>query len=188
MTPLLALLPALGGTAAAAGAGTAAAGGIAGALASAAPYLTLGSGIVGATAAIASGEAQQAALDRNAAIERINAGSALAQAEGTVAQQQDQARRRVASATAAAAGDGTDIASGSPLDVMANISAESALDSEITRWKGAQASGADLTQASTDIYAGSQAATAGYLTAGTTLLTTAGRAGIAMLPPSGRAI
>lgn len=133
-------------------------------------------GVLGAFGAMQSGQAQAAAFERNAQIDKENAGQAAFAAEADASRQQTAMRRRMATARNAAAASGVDIASGSPLDVMADIAAESALDVAVTRWRGRQRSNAYLTQAGNDMASADQAEAAGIFGAGTTLLTGAGRA------------
>lgn len=146
------------------------------------------SGVVGAVGSIQAGNAQSAALERNAEVGKVNAGSQLAQSEAEAARQQTANQRRIATATNAAAGSGVDVGSGSPLDVMGDLAAEGALDEQITRWKGRRAADAYRQQSTNDSAAADQASTAGYLNAGTTLLTTAGRAYGNYKFPTARAI
>lgn len=149
--------------------------------------IAAGSALLGAVGSIRAGNAQAAALERNAAIERENAGTALASAEADAARQQTADQRRRATALNAAGASGVDPTSGSPLDLMADMAAEGALDQEITRWRGRTRANAGLQAASNDLAAADQASTAGYLNAGTTLLTSAGKAYAAYKYPSSRA-
>lgn len=137
--------------------------------------ISAASGILGAVGSLQAGSAQSAALERNAEIDRQNAAQAMTAAEADVARQQDADRRRRATAFNAAAGSGVDPTGGSPLELMADMAAQGALDQEITRWRGRTRADAYLTQAGNDLAAADQASTASYLSAGSTLLTTAGR-------------
>lgn len=150
----------------------------------AAPYLAAASTGISAISAITGGQQQQAAYEaqaaadrRNAEQSRINAAVQLNQAEAEAARTEANTRRRVASGFAAAAASGVDPGFGSPLDVLGDIAAEGALDTQIQRWKGRAAGQAQLAQAGafeqSALFAqeaGSAAASAGIIRAGTTLL------------------
>lgn len=157
---------------------------MAAALAAAAPFLTVASGVVSAVGAIMGGQQQAAALEAqaqadraNAEQQRINAGQALNQSEAEAQRTENQARRRAAAAFTQAAGSGIDPQSGSPLDLMADIAAEGALDVQIQRWKGrnqaaayqAQAAGFER-QAGFAQQSAGEAATGGFIRAGTSIL------------------
>jgi hypothetical protein len=157
---------------------------MAAALLAAAPYLAAASAGVSVISSIMGGQQQQQALEaqaegerRNAEQARINAAVQMNSAEAEAARGEAQTRRRVASGFNAAAASGVDPGFGSPLDVMGDIAAEGALDTQIQRWKGQAAGNAQLAQAAsfdrsagfTDDAAG-QAGTAGFIRAGTSLL------------------
>jgi len=153
-------------------------------LITAAPYLMAASAGISAISAISSGQQQSAAMqaqgeaDRaNAAQARVNAAVQLNQSEAEAVRTEASTRRRVASGFNLAAATGGDAGYGSPLDVLGDIAAEGALDIQIQRWKGRAAGNQALAQAggfdrSADqaAAAGDQAATAGFVRAGTTLL------------------
>jgi len=165
----------------------------------AAPYLTaLGAG-VSAISAITGGNQQAAAMEqqaaadrRNAEQQRINAGVQLNQAEAEAARTEAGTRRRVASGFNQAAASGVDPGYGSPLDLLGDIAAEGALDTQIQRWKGRAGATAQLAQAGafeqSALFAddaADQARTSGFIRAGTTLLGSAAQYG-AMRMPSAR--
>jgi hypothetical protein len=149
-----------------------------------APYIAAASGAVSAISAISGGMQQSAALEQQAAADRrnadqarVNAGVALNTAEAEAARTEQQTRRRVATGLNQAAGSGVDPFYGSPLDVLADMSAEGALDKEIIRWKGRNAANAQLgqagnfeTQAGYADQAADDATSAGFVRAGTTVL------------------
>jgi hypothetical protein len=157
---------------------------MAAALIAAAPYLMAASAGISAISAITGGQQQQAAYEaqaaadrRNADQSRINAGVALNQAEAEAARTEAETRRRVAGGFNSAAASGVDPGFGSPLDVLGDIAAEGALDTQIQRWKGRAGARAQLAQADgfeqSALFAqdaGSAAATSGFIRAGTTLL------------------
>lgn len=150
----------------------------------AAPYLLAGSAAISTVSAIMGGQQQAAAYEqqaeaqrRNAEQARINAAVQMNSAEAEAARTEAQTRRRTAAGFNAAAASGVDPGFGSPLDVLGDIAAEGALDTQIQRWKGRAAGNAQLAQAASfERAAGyaddaaSQAGTAGWIRAGTTLL------------------
>lgn len=150
----------------------------------AAPYLTAASAGISAISAVMGGQQQAQALEaqaesdrRNAQQSRINAAVQLNSAEAEAARTEAATRRRVASGFNAAAGSGVDPGFGSPLDLLGDIAAEGALDTEIQRWKGRAAGRAQLAQAGafeqSALFAednASSAGTTGFIRAGTTLL------------------
>ena len=155
-------------------------------MATVAAVASAASAAAGAYGSMQSGNAQAAAANYNATVQRTNAGSALASSEAETARIQDQSRRKLATATNAAGDSGVQIDSGSPLDLMADISANSALDAEITRWKGQRVAASGLASANQATMQGDQAQTAGMIGAGATLLSGVGRiSGIySRTPPS----
>jgi hypothetical protein len=131
-------------------------------------------------------------LRRNAEQQRINAGVQLNQAEAEAARTEAGTRRRVASGFNQAAASGVDPGYGSPLDLLGDIAAEGALDTQIQRWKGRAGATAQLAQAGafeqSALFAddaADQARTSGFIRAGTTLLGSAAQYG-AMRMPSAR--
>lgn len=168
------------------------------AISTAAPYVAAGSAVLGAASSLSSGQQQAAAgrynaalAERSATIAEGNAFAAERDANAEAARLSDQNRRRLASVTAAQGAAGADIASGSPLEVLADQLIEFRLDEEIVRWQGRlagrgyreQASGL-RSQAALDRAGARQAQRAGYVTAATTLLGGLGRAA-SMFPASG---
>lgn len=150
----------------------------------AAPYLAAASAGVSVISSIMGGQQQAAAYEqqaeadrRNAEQARINAAVQMNSAEAEAARNDATTRRRVAAGFNAAAASGVDPGFGSPLDVLGDIAAEGALDTQIARWKGRAAGNAQLAQAANfDASAGyasdaaGQAGTAGFIRAGSTLL------------------
>lgn len=150
----------------------------------AAPYLAAASAGFSVVSSIMGGQQQaaayeaQAAADRsNAEQSRVNAAVQLNQSEAEAARTEAATRRRVASGFNLAAATGADTSYGSPLDVLGDIAAEGALDTQIQRWKGraagnqalSQAAGFERSAAMADA-AADQASTSGFIRAGTTLL------------------
>ena len=146
--------------------------------------LSAGSSIVGGIQQSNAADRQAEADRNNAAQARINAAVALNTSEAETQRAQQQTRRRVATAANQFGTSGVDPGFGSPLDVMADMSAEGALDAQITRWKGsnqarayqAQAAGYDQRAGNAE-QAGQDALTGGFIRAGTTVLGGAARYG-----------
>ena len=149
-----------------------------------APYIAIASGGLSAIQSYMAGQQQSSMLryqaqqqQNNADQARINAGAALSAGEADAARQQDQTRRRLAAGINQAAGSGVDPGFGSPLDLMADVAAEGALDVQIKRYKARaeadryvqQGAGFDA-QAAASGAAASEAASAGLWRAGTTVL------------------
>ncbi|MFN0183036.1 MAG: hypothetical protein ACKVQR_04370 [Aquabacterium sp.] len=156
-----------------------------------APYLAAASAGISAVSSIMGGfqqsnaaEAQAAADRRNAAQSRVNAGVALNASEAEAQRSEQQTRRRAASAANQLGASGVDPGFGSPLDVLADISAEGALDTQIQRWKGTNSARGYLdqgqqydTQAAVAQDKAGDYITGGFISAGTSLLGGAARYG-----------
>lgn len=153
-------------------------------LIAAAPYIAIASSGLSAIQGYMSSQRQSAALSYQAQTERtaaeqarINAAAALSSGEADVARSENDVRRRVAAGFNQAAGAGVDPGFGSPLDLMADIATEGALDVQIKRYKARaqaqnylqQGQNFDARAAASD-QASSEAAGAGLWRAGTTLL------------------
>ena len=190
-----ALASGAGSTLAAAGSGLAASAGtaftaataptLAGTLASISPYLTLGSTLISTIGSLASGNAQKNALQYNQAVDKINAGTALATSAADAQRSQIRSQREVASAQNQFGASGVNLGSGSPLDVLSDHAAQGALDSEIIRWRGDTQANAYLNNAQQAGYQADQASIAGDIQAGTTLLTQGARYATTLIPRQG---
>jgi len=188
------------GTAAAATAATAAAATTAAATAASASIFTLAnaslaatalSGAVGVYGAVKSGQAQNAQARYQSAVERNNAKIAGWQAEDATKRGQiEEQRQRLATARlrgaqrAGMAANGIEIDSGSPLDVLMDTASLGELDALTIRSNaereayGFRSQGGNLmAQAGLTRMAGRNAQTAGYIGAGSTLLSSAATAG-----------
>jgi hypothetical protein len=160
-------------------------------LAGAATAATAVSGAVGAYGAIAQGKAQKSQARYQSAVERNNA--TIAGWQATDAQQRGQIeeqRQRLATARlrgaqrAGMAANGIEIDSGSPLDVLMDTAQLGELDALTIRSNAEREaygfrsqSGNLMAQAGLTQMAGRSAQTAGYIGAGSTLLSTAATAG-----------
>lgn len=108
------------------------------------------SAVMGAVGAIQQGNAAADAAEYNAKLARIQAGSAAMAGSAQQARLQDQNDRRLATARNAAGANGLDINSGTPLDVMADLAGQGALDAELVRWNTQNRVDANLNQAAMD--------------------------------------
>jgi len=123
-----------------------------------------------AASAIAKGNTEAAVADNNAAIGRVNAGTALNLGEADAARIQDQTRRRLAMGENAWAANGVQTGVGSALDVMGDMAAQGSLDAQIARWKGKTASNSALAQSNQASAMAPTLQTAGYMGAATSIL------------------
>lgn len=128
---------------------------------------------VGAMSAVQAGQTAKMAGDYNAQVDRIQAGQAAAAGSAAAARVEDQTRRQIATATNAASGSGAQISSGTPLDIMADLARQGAMDAEITRWNAGNKSAAALDQAQMDKYGGDVAVQQSYGKAATSILSAA---------------
>lgn len=155
---------------------------LAGILTSAAPFISAGSGLLSAVGSVSAGNAQAAALQRNAQVGQINAGASLATSEADAQRLQIRSERAVATGENQSGSSGVDLSTGSPLDVMADAAAQGALDSEISRWRGQTQANAYLTGAQNTAAQASQVQAAGAIQGATTLLTSGARYAAGRLP------
>ena len=132
-------------------------------------------------AAKAQADAQAKASEYNAAVTRIQADVARQQAGAREEQQRRGARQVMGRQRAAIAQSGVGFI-GSALDIAEQSAAAAELDALTMRYEGELAARGLLAQAEGDLYgakvqraAGKQAQTAGYLQAGSTLLTGYGK-------------
>lgn len=160
-------------------------------LAGAATAATLASGAIGAYGAIQSGQAQKKQARYQSAVERNNATIAGWQAEDATQRGQiEEQRQRLATARlrgaqrAGMAANGIEIDSGSPLDVLMDTASLGELDALTIRSNAEREAygfrsqqGNLMAQSGLTTMAGRNAATAGYIGAGSTLLSTAATAG-----------
>ena len=127
------------------------------------------SALAGAVGAVKQGEQQQQALDYNASVERANAQNQINASQATAQQQEQVGRRQMGDIAASFGAAGVD-ASGSPLAVLADQAANSELTRQITLYRGKIGAASSTNQAAIDTLEGQNAAQAGYLRAGGTLL------------------
>lgn len=132
----------------------------------------------GALGSISQGNQQAAASNANAQQLEARASADTAQAAAQATLDQQNSRRQMAAAFANAGASGVDPGQGSPLSVMSDLAAQGELTRRLSIYRGDVASTGDLNQAALTRWQGSQAKQAGFLRAGTTLLTAAGFAGM----------
>ena len=134
-------------------------------------YASLASAGLGGLSAIRAGDTQAAIGRNNAEIGKINAGAAMNAGEAEAARIQSQTRRKLATGENAFADSGIQTGQGSALDVMGDMAAEGALDTQIARWRGTSAANSAIMQGQQQRVQAGASQTAGYTGAGTTLLT-----------------
>lgn len=125
--------------------------------------------VMSAAGSIEAGQAQQNVDLTNAANERTAANSEEATAAANATQIQSRTSRIVGQASANAAASG--VSGGSPLAVMHDIATQGELSRQLTLYQGRNRARNLLGQASIDVGEGQQAAQAGEIQAGSTILT-----------------
>jgi hypothetical protein len=124
-----------------------------------------------AVSAVRAGQAAGNASDYNAQNDRIQAGTAAMVGSAQEARMADQNARRLATARNVAGSNGVDVNSGSPLDVMADLAGQAALDGELQRWSTKNRVDAGLSQAAMEHTQAGIQRTGGLISGATTLLT-----------------
>ena len=168
------------------------------------PIRTIGSTLLGAAGAIQQGQAQASAQraaaqadQYKAQVAEMNAQLAERQAQDAInrgqlaeQQQRQKAAQILGAQTAAMAANGVDLSFGSPLDVLTGTAQQSELDALTIRSNAAREAyddrvkaynyrtggQLDTMRAASDSAAASAASTSGFLSAGGTILTGAGKA------------
>ena len=136
----------------------------------------IGGTALSANAAMQQGNAAKQTANYNAAVSRNNATATEMASAAESDRKNLDARRLLASGVAAAGASGVDPNSGSPLEVVADLAGQAKLDEELARWQARERAKGFGNQATLDTYTGRQAARAGTINAGATLLSGAGRA------------
>ena len=116
-----------------------------------------------------SASTQGAMAEHNAAVSRINAGTAMNAGEADAARTERLTQRRLATAENIWGGSGLQM-TGSVLDVMGDMAAEGALDAQIARWKAKGQSNAFMATGDQQTAQGRAASAAGMAGAATTIL------------------
>lgn len=137
--------------------------------------VTIAAAAASAYAAYEQGQQQQAAAQYNAKLVRNQALQAQYAAEAQAKQREEHTRRLLASQRVAAGASGV-TTEGSPLAVMMDSAAQGAYEAGLIRAGGQYQSDALFGEAGIQRFYGQQAAEAGTLRAGTTLLSGAGSA------------
>lgn len=140
---------------------------------------------VGAYSSIQAGNAQAAAAGYNAQLQRAEAQQAQDQAAAEAQQQQTKTKLDIGNALAAAGASGVDPNQGSPANVLGMIAQQGELSRQLILYNGQYNATNFLNQANVSIFQGQQAQQAGINTAGTTLLSAAGRTSQLFTTPSG---
>jgi len=132
--------------------------------------LLVASAAVGAVGAIQQGKAAKAAADFNATISMQNAEIARADAAMQAGQLDRENYLRLGSIRAAQGKSGGEAGQGSVLDVLGDVAAQGELEKQYALYQGEQRARGYQNTAALDTFSGKQAQKAGYLKAGTELL------------------
>lgn len=138
--------------------------------------LLIASTAVAAFSAIQQGNAAKQAADYNATISMQNAGIARSDAQAQATQIERENLLRLGSIRAAQGKAGGAAGAGSILDVLGDVAAQGELDKQFALYEGEQRARGYTNTANLDTFSGKQARTAGYMKAGTELLSGAAKA------------
>jgi hypothetical protein len=130
----------------------------------------MASAVVGAVGAIQQGKAAKAAADFNATINMQNAEIARADAAMQAQQIGRENYLRLGAVRAAQGKSGGAAGEGSVLDVLGDVAAQGELEKQYALYQGEQRARGFQNTATLDTFSGQQAQKAGYLKAGTELL------------------
>ena len=125
---------------------------------------------VGVYSAVEQGNAAEDASKRNAKAQNTNARVAAEQAQYAADRQRSENRRRLGAQRAAGAKSGIDLTGGSFNDVLLDTSVQGEMDALASIYQGEATSAAYQSSASNSILEGRAAKQAGYLRAGSTLM------------------
>lgn len=139
-------------------------------MAMAIPFIMLAATAVSAISAVRQGQAAKAAADYNALINQQNAGIARSDAAAQAAQVDRENYLRLGSIRAAQGKSGGVAGEGSVLDVLGDVAAQGELEKQYALYQGEQRARGYGNTATLDTFSGRNAQTAGYLKAGTELL------------------
>jgi hypothetical protein len=139
-------------------------------MAAAIPFIMVASAVVGAVGAIQQGKAAKAAADFNATINMQNAEIARADAAMQAQQIGRENYLRLGAVRAAQGKSGGAAGEGSVLDVLGDVAAQGELEKQYALYQGEQRARGFQNTATLDTFSGRQAEKAGYLKAGTELL------------------
>ena len=139
-------------------------------MAAAIPYIMAASAVVSAVGAIRQGQAAKKAADFNAIINTQNAQIARSNAAAQAQQADREKYLRLGSIAAAQGKSGGEAGEGSVLDVLGDVAAQSEWEKQDILYQGEQRARGFTNTAALDTFSGKQARTAGYLKAGSELL------------------
>lgn len=137
--------------------------------------------VMTAVSAVQSGQAQKKASDYNAQVAENDAIARKQSAAFEETRLRERQRQAMGMARANAAASGNTM-EGSALDLMAQSAQNAELDALAILYSGQVGANASRSQAAADRLQGGMAQTAGYMQAGTTLLTTTGQLGSRWFP------
>lgn len=141
----------------------------------------MGSALFSAAGSIMQGQEEKNADYANARIARVNATSDELASKANAAQIETQTKGVLGQAAASAGASGVEM-TGSPLAVMHNIASRGELARQMTLYEGRNQARGQQTQAALDTDQGQVAAQAGYLQAGSTILTSADKGANQLFP------
>ena len=136
--------------------------------------LTAGSAVVGAVSAVGQGIAASNAAKYNAAVQRNQAEAETLQSVAKATEVATRTRQQVASTRAAFAQNGFEI-SGSPLDIVNAVAQQGELEQLTALYDGSQRARGLRASAELNDYQAKNAMTAGYIGAGTSILSGASK-------------
>ena len=139
-------------------------------MAAAIPYIMAASAVVGAVSAIQQGKAAKAASEFNAEVSMQNAQIARADAAAQAAQADREQYLRFGAIRAAQGKSGGAAGEGSVLDVLADNAIQGELEKQNIIYQGEQRARGFVNTANLDTTAGKNSQTAGYMKAGSELL------------------
>ena len=139
---------------------------------------------VSALGQVQSGEAAQATANYNAEVSQRNAAQAMQDAQATAAQQQEQNKQKIGEVVADYGASGVDPNSVSGLSVLWDQTRQGELARQLDLYRGQTQAAGYSSQAGLDTMSGAQAATAGALSAGSSLLTGASKTYFTVNPPT----
>lgn len=133
-------------------------------------YAAAASAAFGVYTAIESGKAEEQTADDNAEIARRNAAQDKDAAVSQAQKIREAAARQKAAATASLAGSGVDVGTGTAVTINDEITLNSEQDAFTTILSGSRSAQSSLNQAGMFESQGNNAKTAGYMNAGSSLL------------------
>lgn len=138
------------------------------------PFIVAAAAIVGAGAAIQQGETAKAAANYNVKVNQQNAQIAKQEAEDLAVQHDRETFMRLGQIRTAQGKSGGSGTEGSVLDVLGDAAAQSELEKQYIKYRGALGERQFNNTAGLDAFAGERQQTAGYMKAGSELLYGAG--------------